>query len=354
MKKILALIVMLLYTSLNACYAFSELFYLRNASTAEIKPMVENSFSYYDYKLNKADPYYGISRTNSANYAVVILQQSGQDVFYYYQSNENKKINNQILKKIKRYGITYEDMKTSNVKSVYDRLASEVINGTSNTANRYTFEEPVIQYNPNSGSTQQNVVNGNYQSYNTANSLRGGVARITSGTKLNVYLQTSINTATAYKGDQVIGVLMQDLVYNGVVVFPQGSLVYGILTKAVHAAYGSRNGKVVIEFNQIVTPDNKTYAISTDKIDFAVSNDGKVKSVVTNAATGAIIGALGGLIYAALSGGNIGTAAAIGAGVGAGTGLAGSALEQGVDAEIPSFTEMEVVLTRPINVTISY
>ena len=91
MKKILALIVMLLYTSLNACYAFSELFYLRNASTAEIKPMVENSFSYYDYKLNKADPYYGISRTNSANYAVVILQQSGQDVFYYYQSNENKK-----------------------------------------------------------------------------------------------------------------------------------------------------------------------------------------------------------------------------------------------------------------------
>ena len=36
------------------------------------------------------------------------------------------------------------------------------------------------------------------------------------------------------------------------------------------------------------------------------------------------------------------------------TGLAGSALEQGVDAEIPSFTEMEVVLTRPINVTISY
>lgn len=147
---------------------------------------------------------------------------------------------------------------------------------------------------------------------------------------------------------------MQDLVYNGVVVFPQGSLVYGTLTKAVHASYGSRNGKVVIQFNQIVTPENKTYAISTDKVDFAVANDGKVKSVVTSAATGAIIGALGGLLYAALSGGDIGKATAIGAGVGAGTGLAGAAIEQGVDAEIPSFTELELVLTKSVNVTVSY
>ena len=50
----------------------------------------------------------------------------------------------------------------------------------------------------------------------------------------------------------------------------------------------------------------------------------------------------------------IGTAAAIGAGVGAGTGLAGSAIERGVDAEIPSFTEMEITLTKPISVNVNY
>ena len=219
--------------------------------------------------------------------------------------------------------------------------------GDLSSPNRYTFEDPQPVYT--------NQYDYNVQQLETnQNSLKGSVAQIASGTTLNVYLQTAINTSTANKGDQIIAVLMKDLTYNGNVVFPQGSLIYGTLTKAVHASYGSRNGKVTINFNQIVTPENKTYNISTEKIDFNVSNDGKVTSVVSNAAVGALVGALGGLVYAALSGGDLGTAAAIGAGVGAGGALVGSTVEKGVDAEIPSFTEMDITLTRPINVTISY
>ncbi|MEE3348435.1 MAG: glycine zipper family protein [Candidatus Gastranaerophilaceae bacterium] len=347
MKKIVSIFIALIFTSFNACFAFSELFYLKNVQVDSIKPFVTDSYSSYNYNIEKYDPYYGRSYSDPSNYAVVILQQSGNNAFYYYQSNGSKKISNAILKKIKRNGIVYEESYNSSIMSVYDRLAQDLMSGTSN-ANRYTFEEPIVLNKQQSQyKTQQNSAYSN-------NSLRGGVAHLDSGAKLNVYLQTSINTATAQKGDQIIAVLMQDVVYNGVVVFPQGSLVYGTLTKAVHASYGSRNGKVVIQFNQIVTPENKTYAISTEKVDFAVTNDGKVKSVVTSAATGAIIGAVGGLLYAALSGGNIGTATAIGAGVGAGTGLAASAIEQGVDAEIPSFTEMELVLTKSVSVTVSY
>ena len=347
MKKIITTILALIFTAFNASFAYSELFYLKNVRVDTVKPMVTDSYYSYNYNLEKQNPYYGKSYSDSSNYAVVILQQSGENAFYYYQSNGSKKISNAILKKIKRNGIVYEESYNSNILSVYDRLAQDLITGTSN-ANRYTFEEPITLNN------QPQVQQQQQSSLYSQTSLRGGVAHIDSGAKLNVYLQTSINTATAQKGDQVIAVLMQDLVYNGVVVFPQGSLVYGTLTKAVHASYGSRNGKVVIQFNQIVTPENKTYAISTDKVDFAVANDGKVKSVVTSAATGAIIGALGGLLYAALSGGDIGKATAIGAGVGAGTGLAGAAIEQGVDAEIPSFTELELVLTKSVNVTVSY
>ena len=347
MKKIVSIFIALIFTSFNACFAFSELFYLKNVRVDNIKPIVTDSYSSYNYSIEKSDPYYGRSYSDSSNYAVVILQQSGDNAFYYYQSNGSKKISNAILKKIKRSGIVYEESYNSNIMSVYDRLAQDLMYGTSN-ANRYTFEEPVVL------NQQQAQTQTRQSSLYSDTSLRGGVARIDSGAKLNVYLQTSINTATAQKGDQIIAVLMQDVVYNGVVVFPQGSLVYGTLTKAVHASYGSRNGKVVIQFNQIVTPENKTYEISTEKVDFAVSNDGKVKSVVTSAATGAVIGAIGGLLYAALSGGNIGTATAIGAGVGAGTGLTASAIEQGVDAEIPSFTEMELVLTKSVSVTVSY
>ena len=243
------------------------------------------------------------------------------------------------MKDIRRSGYTYEESQNVNIIEVFDRLAQDVMYNSYSSPNRYTFEDPQPQtVNLNNTTTQYSQ---------PSNSLRGAVAQIASGTILNVYLQSAINTATANKGDQIIAVLMKDVVYNGATVFPQGSLIYGTLTKAVHATYGSRNGKVVIQFNQIVTPENKSYSITTEKIDFAVTNDGKVKSVVSSAATGAII-------YAALSGGDIGTAAAIGAGVGAGTGLAGATIERGVDAEIPSFTEMEIKLTKPISVTVSY
>ncbi|MBR6098368.1 hypothetical protein IKP85_01330 [bacterium] len=348
MKKIIAFIVMMLFTSFNASYALSELYLVRNASTDAVKPMVTDGFNTYKYKLSKYDPYYGKSISDSSEYAVVILQQNGANMYYYYQSNGNKKINKAILKDIKRSGYDYEESQNVNIIEVYDRLAQDIMYDTYSSPNRYTFEDtPASGIQINNQSQNQYV-----QPDNTT--LRGAVAQIASGTTLNVYLQSSINTATANKGDQIIAVLMKDVVYNGATVFPQGSLIYGTLTKAVHASYGSRNGKVVIQFNQIVTPDNKSYAITAEKVDFAVTNDGKVKSVVTNAATGAIIGAVGGLIYAALSGGDIGTAAAIGAGVGAGTGLAGSAIERGVDAEIPSFTEMEITLTKPISVNVNY
>lgn len=345
MKKIIALIIAVFYLSLNACFAFSELYYVNNATPDNIRPVVVDGYSSYNYKLSKYDPYYGISRKDSSEYAVVILQQSGSGAFYYYQSNEDKKLNKYILRQLRRQGINYELSQNANNIGVFDRLAQDVMSASSNV-NRYTFEEAPQIYTVPTNNLQQEP--------SSSTSLRGAVAQISSGTTLNVYLQTSINTSTANKGDQIIAVLMKDLTYNGAVVFPQGSLVYGTLTKAVHASYGSRNGKVVIDFNQVVTPENKTYNISAEKIDFTVSNDGKVMSVASNAAVGAIVGALGGLVYAALSGGDLGTAAAIGAGVGAGGALIGSTAERGVDAEIPSFTEMDITLTRPINVTISY
>ena len=76
---------------------------------------------------------------------------------------------------------------------------------------------------------------------------------------------------------------------------------------------------------------------------------------MSNVAKGAIIGALGGLIVGLLSSStNTGVSTAIGAGVGAGTALAGSAIEQGVDAEIPTYTELELTLTKPLNVVLNY
>ncbi len=255
--------------------------------------------------------------------------------------------------------ITYNNQNQNNTykTNTYTNTNTNAYSTQNNTKREPRITYPAnTQYVPYDNNNTQTayLTPGTTLKSQQATVLKGSVVSIDSGTKINTYLQNPINTASANVGDKVVVVLTDDLKYNGVLAIPQGSLVYGTLSKARHATYGSRNGRVVIEFNQLVTPDNKVYEISAEKIDFTVTNDGKVGRTVGNAVAGAAVGALAGLLFGALGGGNIGTAAAIGAGVGAGTSLIGSGAERGVDAEIPSFTQLELTLTKPVRVSVSY
>ena len=340
MKKIIALIVTMFY-SCSWAMAVSELYYFKNIKVNSLNSTIKNAYSSNNYTLQKENPYYGLSDRDSSDYAVVILQQIGDNLFYYYKSNDNKKINKNILKAVKSSGITYEQSFNSNLLDIFDNLANQVINPS--TATKYTFEEPV-----------QQTVNQPVQTKKDNSTLSGYVAQIQKGTKFDVYLQNPINTATASVGDKIVAVLTNNWTYNGYTIAPQGSLVYGELITARHAQYGSRNGRVVINFNQIVTPTGKTIKIGTEKIDFTVDNDGKVATSVKNVAVGAIVGALGGLLIGALSGGdNLGRNVAIGAGIGAGGAAIGAVAERGIDAEIPSFTELELVLSESLRITLT-
>lgn len=350
MKKFIALFLALLLTTLNGAFAFSEVYYLKNATPSAIQPSVLNAFYSQDFKVvDNKNPYYAISTKNPQDYAVVILQQSGNNSFYYYQSNNNKKINKYIIRAVKRAGIDYEQSYNVNIIGTFDDIAKRIVSTAgSQTQNTYVFNdnEPAYSSSYTSATTQT-------AKKQNSNTYKGYVANVESGTKINVYLQSAINTSSAVEGDRIIAVLTEDLTYNGYVIAPQGSLVYGILTKARHATYGSRNGKVIIDFNQLVTPEGKTFNIETEKIDFTVTNEGKVARVASNVAVGAVVGVLTGLLVGAISG-HVGPAAAIGAGVGAGSALIGGTVEKGVDAEIPSFTEMEITLTKPFSVTVGY
>ena len=328
----------------NACYAFSELYYVRNATESDIKPIIEESLSNYNYNISKYNPYYATSY-NGSDYVVAIVQQSGNNVFYYYQSGDNTKINKRILKNFRRNDYPYEESQNASVLSVYDDLARRTMSNSGPVNNSYVFSDP-YSFEP------QEQTTGVYDQRYDNTTLQGRVAQVDRGTKLQAYLQNALNTSTANVGDQVIAVLTTDLTYNGRVVAPQGSMVYGTISYARHATYASRNGRIVINFNQLVTPDNKTYNISTEEVDFSVTNDGKLKSVASDAAVGAVVGGLAGLLIGAITG-NIGASAAIGAGVGAGGALIGNAAERGVDAEIPSFTEIEITLTKSFSVTVT-
>ena len=345
MKRFIALLLTFFFAATSNCYAFSALYYVKGIKTTYMQPIVENSFAANNFYLTKQNPYYGISQKGD-DYVVIIMQQSGDNMFYYYQSEENLKVNKAVLKELKKQGITVEQSFNTSLIEIYDNLASEVTAKTE-TLKTYNFEEP--QTNAFEPPTQQ------VQQYQQQTAYKGYVAQLNAGTKFQAYLQNAINTATAAKGDQIVAVLTNGLTYNGQEVAPQGSLVYGTLSKARPASYGSRNGKVVINFNQLVTPDQKVYNISTEEIDFTVSNEGKVGESFKSAAGAAVAGALVGLLVGALTGGDhIGRNVAIGAGVGAGSSVIYSTAERGVDAEIPSFTELEITLTQPLSVTVGY
>jgi len=345
MKKLFALIILLFFCSTNVTFAFSELYYLKNVKTADIQPYVENSYNNHSYNVIKQNPYYGISQKGD-DYAVIVLQQSGNNMFYYYQSENNTKINKAILKEIKKQNIICEQSFNQSIIDIYDNIARETVS-LAGAVKTYSFEEPVSNaFEPPKEGEKQ---------VTKPSTLSGYIGQMPQGTKITAYLQNAINTATAAQGDSVIAVVSDNLTYNGLVIAPQGSLVYGTLSKARNATYGSRNGRVVINFNKIVTPDNKVFNISTEEIDFTVSNDGKFANSAKSALTSAAVGALTGLLFGLLAGSdNVGRSTLIGAGVGAGSSVIYSAAEKGVDAEIPSFTEIEITTTQPFTVSVNY
>ena len=343
MRRLIAYILLAFFVCTNSCYAFSELHYFKNIKTSAVEPVVYTSLMNNDFNVVKQNPFYAVSQNGDDN-VIVILQQSGDNMFYYYQADKNSKVNKAVLREMKRQNIICEQSFNTSIISIYDNLAQELA-ANSGAKKQYTFEdEPVVTLQPQESQSKQVQKPQTYSGY---------VTQIAAGTKFNVYLQNAINTASASKGDEIIAVMSDTITYNGEAIIPQGSLVYGTLSKARSATYGSRNGRVVINFHQIVTPENQVYNISAEEIDFTVTNEGKFASTAKDAVTHAAVGAVVGMLFALLTDNNVGKGAAIGAGVGGGSSLAYSAVEKGVDAEIPSFTELEITLTKSFNVSIA-
>ncbi len=338
MKKLLALMFVFIYMfASNICFAAGEVYYLKNSNLQNVSNIVKQVLSEKDYTIKKENPFYAISNKNSAERVVIILQPNAQNLYYYIEE-DGKKINKALLKSLKSQNIEYEEYENATHLEYFAGVAQKVLNGEKTT---YSFEQP--------GITPQRTTLSNPKV------LHGSVQKVGKGTVLDVYLQHAINTATASVGDNVVAILKNNWLVDSQIVAPQGSVLYGTLTKADHARIGMRNGGVEIDFNKLVTPDGKTYNLVTQKIDFDVTNEGAVSSSIKKVATATAIGAAAGILLSLLGGGDyIGKGAAIGAGVAGGVALMTSAAAKGVDAEIPSYTELQVVIDEDIKVILNY
>lgn len=324
----------------------SELYFIKNGNKSTILPTIQSSFNSLGYTIKNNDPVYGEKGSRSV---VAILEQSGNDSYYFIDNTTDSDLTKKIKSSIKSLGYSYKKVNNDTMSMSFSQTVLALKKSLSTEVKTYNFSDTFNT--TNNTNTKYNT----YKSDDDSDVWTGYVAQIPAGTKFDVYLQSTINTATALQGDEVIGVLTKNWTYRGYTVAAQGSKVIGYISKANSAGMAQRDGKVKFSFNQLQTEDGKVYPISTEEIEFKVDSEGKVKSNVGKVVGGAALGAILGLVVGALDKreGSIGKGAAIGAGVGAALGAGAVVTEQGSDAEIPVYTEMEIKLTTPLKMVLS-
>ena len=210
----------------------------------------------------------------------------------------------------------------------------------------YSQSNPAPMYQQNYYPTQ--TLSGN-------KTLKGSVVTVPAGQKITTVVTTPLSSSNLALGQNVSVALGSDFYYNGNLIAPAGSSVNGTVLEVSKAKRGSMNGKLLIRFNQIVTPygiqipisaviktnDNTGVLIGGTKVDVA-------KDYGKDIAVGAGAGALAGVIISPLAGGDIGKGTALATAVGAGGGLVKSIWDKGNDVEIPANSAIELVLTQPI------
>ncbi len=347
MKKYFAVFISILFMFLNVspCFALTKLYYVENVNRSSAAKLVENVLTEKEYTMKKKNPYYAVSNEKPENYSIIVLEQDGNNLYYYYNSNNSKKnVNRAIIKYFKTRDLNCEERENEQLLQNFASIAQRTLTGEKKT---YSFEDlkPQVQ---------------TVQSVNTPKSsttLKGFVGKTGKGDTLDIYIQNAINTATASVGDRVAGVLQADWkTVDNHVIAQQGSLLEGRIVKAHGAQIGMRNGLVELVFDKLTTPEGKVYDILTKEVEFNVTNEGvvkeKVSSVAVAAVTGAALGALFGLLGG--SGSDVWQGAAIGAGIGGGGAAIMGAAEKGIDAEIPAYTQVQVVLKKDVDVVINY
>ena len=237
----------------------------------------------------------------------------------------------------------FQPIQTQPVQNDFSKTQKRKIlkekNHTDVETNRTNYTPPLVEEN-NSADTYFNQ---------QPTHLSGRIVNVPAGTTFFVTFDAGISSGSLEKNDRLTVRLTDDLKYNGVLIAPAGSLVYGsaIDANAAGLAYGS--GAIELNFNQILTPDGNVINISTEKIYMKAKSE-RAQKMTRDIVIGALGSMLVGAAFTALGGGdNLGENMLIYGGLGAlGGGLRGT-MQRGEDIQIYDGTSVEVRLTQPLN-----
>lgn len=187
--------------------------------------------------------------------------------------------------------------------------------------------------------------------YPSNDRLYGSVVHIPAGTGFDVTFDSGISSGSTAKNDRLTVRLTNDFVYNGQLIAPAGSLVYGMATDATNAGYAYGSGAVQLNFSQIMTPIGTLINVSTKTI-ILKANSQRAAKMTRDVVVGALGSMLIGAAFTALSGSNNwGRNMAIYGGIGALGGGIHGAMQRGEEIQIPDGTTIKVTLTDPLTVS---
>lgn len=173
---------------------------------------------------------------------------------------------------------------------------------------------------------------------------QGRKATVPAGTTFLVRMIDGVDSSRNRVGDRFSASLEANLVADGRVVAPKGSLVYGRLAEAKSAGRMKGSSSLTLELTEISIDGNLHPLLTSD---YQVAGKGSGGKTTKRTIGGAGLGAL----FGAIAGG--GKGAGIGAAAGAGTGLLVSVLTKGQKVNVPSETLLEFRLMQPTALPVS-
>jgi len=165
-----------------------------------------------------------------------------------------------------------------------------------------------------------------------------GYVEVPAGTELDARLQTPLNSGTAQVEDRFEATTLVDLMTDGRVAVPAGSVLRGVVSSVQPATRTSRKAEMTVTFDQ-VTVNGRDYDLR-GTVTQALEGEG-IKGDIGKAGAGA---AIGGILGAVLGGGK---GALLGVLIGGGGMVAAT---EGKELELPQGTVLRVRLDSPLQV----
>jgi hypothetical protein len=172
------------------------------------------------------------------------------------------------------------------------------------------------------------------------------IKTVPAGTAIEVAFLDGVSSKSSQAGDSFRARVAKDVLQDGIVVIPAGSVVVGSVTEAVSLKKIGGQAKLALAFNKLELTSGRSAPISASFAESGKSETGKDAATIGGAtAGGAVLGRM-------LSKGDRGKGTVLGAIVGAAAGTAIASKTKGEEVDIPAGTAITLKLDQAAQITV--